>query len=394
MKAICILLLLFLFTGCKSKQTKITPGDDVYYTCSMHPQVMQHTPGKCPICGMKLIAMKSNKAPDKDEIQLTEQQIRLANISVDTIHSGMMGNKLILNATLNFDQEKITAISSRVMGRVEKLYFKNPGDYVKKGDKLYDLYSEDLNNAKKEYILAIEKRSALGNSIIDFEQIVRSAKNKLLLWGLTESEIQHLADSKEAGLTTSMYSNASGYINSLDIKEGDYVMEGGMIAHIAGLSTLWAEAQVYNSELSIIEKDAVAEVQAGQKTFNGKIDFINSEVNSDSRISLLRVSIPNNDNQLKPGMPAYVTIKNQQHKMLSLPIDAVLRDANGATVWLMTRNCTFKNAMVETGMEVGDRIEITSGLSDGDVVVITGAYLLNSEYIFRNGANPMAGMKM
>ena len=394
MKAAQILLLLFLFAACKSKEVKVVKTDDIYYSCSMDPEVRQATPGKCPICGMQLMAMSKLKPTENNEIELTEQQIKLSNINVDTIRSGMMGAQLILTATLNFDQAKITAVSSRVMGRVEKLYFKNQGDYVKKGDKLYDLYSEDLNNAKKEYILAIEKKALLDNSIIDFEQIIRSAKNKLLLWGVTESQIQHLAVSKEAGLTTSFYSNANGYITALDIKEGEYVMEGGTIVRLADLSTLWVEAQVYSSELSEIKKDAIAEIKVEQKTFKGKIEFVNSEVNPDSRINLIRVSIPNNDNQLKPGMPAYVTIKNPKHNMLSLPIDAVLRDGKGATVWLMTKDRTFKNRMVETGMETGDQIEITSGLEDGDVVVITGAYLLNSEYIFKKGADPMAGMKM
>ncbi len=394
MKAAHILLLIFFIaTACKNKDVKETKSD-VYYTCSMHPEIMQPGPGKCPICNMALIQVSKLKPTGKDEIVLTSQQIALSNISVDTIHNGMMGAQLILTGTLNFDQAKISAISSRIMGRVEKLNFKNLGDYVKKGDKLYDLYSEDLNNAKKEYLLAIEKKSSLDNSIIDFEQIVRSAKNKLLLWGLTESQIQTLAGSKEAGLNTPIYSNANGYITSLDVKEGDYIMEGGTIARLADLSTLWVEAQVYSSELSEIRKDAVAKIKVGQKTFTGKIEFVNSELNPDSRINMVRVSIPNNDNQLKPGMPAHVTIINPEHKMLSLPVDAVLRDGKGATVWLMTRQFTFKNRMVETGMETGDRIEITSGLEDGDIIVITGAYLLNSEYIFKKGAEPMAGMKM
>ena len=182
MKAhIYILLVISLVAGCKNKQAKISNDNDSYYTCSMHPQVMLHAPGKCPICGMGLILVKNSKSSGKDEIQLTNEQMQLANISVDTIHNGMLGNQLTLTATLNFDQSKIAAISSRVMGRIEKLYFKNQGDYVKKGDKLYDLYSEDLNNAKREYILAIQKRATLDTSIIDYEQLIRSAKNKLLL---------------------------------------------------------------------------------------------------------------------------------------------------------------------------------------------------------------------
>ncbi len=131
------------------------PGmDSVYYTCSMHPQVMKPKPGKCPICGMGLIAVQRSNTANADEIKLSDQQIQLGNIKSDTINGGMLGDRIVLNATLNIDQRKSTSISARVMGRIEKLYFKNTGDYVNKGDRLYDLYSEELNNAKQELVLA------------------------------------------------------------------------------------------------------------------------------------------------------------------------------------------------------------------------------------------------
>ena len=122
-----------------------------------------------------------------DEIELSDQQIQLGNILTDTIRNGTVDNQLLLTATLNFDQTKITAISSRVMGRIEKLYFKNIGDYVHKGAPLFDLYSEELNNAKQEYLLALERKSDLENSIIDFSQLVQSANNKLKLSGMFDS---------------------------------------------------------------------------------------------------------------------------------------------------------------------------------------------------------------
>jgi Cu(I)/Ag(I) efflux system membrane fusion protein len=94
-------------------------------------------------------------------------------------------------------------------------------------------------------------------------------------------------------------------------------------------------------------------------------------------------------------MSAYVTIRNQESaSSLSLPVDAVLRDSKGASVWIKTGENLFRNRMVMVGVENDQRIQITSGLQGGDVVVISGAYLINSEYIFKNGADPMAGMKM
>ena len=341
--------------------------------------------------------------PDKvndssaNAIKLSDQQVQLGNILTDTINSGMLGDKIVLTATLNIDQMKTTSISARVMGRIEKLYFKNMGDYVKKGERIYDLYSEELNNAKQELVLALERKNTLDNSIIDFNQLIQSAKYKLLLWGMSEAQIEELVKTKKTTTTTTFFSNATGYITMLELKEGDYTMEGSTVMRLADLSTVWAEAQVYSSQLSQIDRSGIAEVQIPDipgKKINRRIEFVNPEINPDTRINLVRVSIPNPGNHLKPGMSAYVFLKSRQHSMLSLPIDAVLRDGKGATVWIQTAKNTYESRMVVAGMETGDRIEIKSGLKAGDIIVTSGAYLINSEYIFKNGANPMAGMKM
>ncbi len=179
--------------------------------------------------------------------------------------------------------------------------------------------------------------------------------------------------------------------------EGAYVMEGGTVVKLADLSSLWAEAQVYTSQLADIDKSSSATVQLPDfngKEINGKIEFVNPEINPDTRVNLIRVSIPNSGNQLKPGMPAYVILKTPKRNAIFLPVDAVIRDGKGATVWIQTARETFKSVMVQTGLETGDRIEIKSGLNMGDLIVISGAYLLNSEYIFKRGVSPMAGHNM
>ena len=396
-------VLIFLFAACKNSKLKDTPDTkhaghgDVYYTCSMHPQVMLDKPGNCPICGMKLIQVTKTATSKNEGVQLSEQQIKLGNILTDTIRTGMIGEQMVLTAILNTDERKINAVGARVMGRIERLYFKNLGDYVRKGDKLFDIYSEELNSAKQEYMLALQKQKILDNSIVDFTELIQSAKNKLLLWGLSEAQIQDIAVKKITTPVTTFYSPVTGYIISLDVSEGEYATEGGTIVRVADLSTLWAEAQVYSSQLSQINNNAVASVQfpdlPGKQT-TGKIEFMNPEINPQTRINLLRVNVANPGNLLKPGMPAYVTIKGKQVNTLTLPSDAVLRTATGASVWIQTGAGSFKSIMVEIGMEDGDKVQIKSGLQLGDIVVIRGAYLLNSEFIFKQGANPMEGMKM
>jgi len=389
---------LLLFVSCKSKKTKTPADPDVYYTCSMHPQVVESKPGKCPICKMPLTAVNKSSVQDEDEIQLSDQQIQLGNISVDTIRSGNIGNETILTAVLNFDQTKTSAISSRVMGRVEQLYFKNVGDYIRKGDKLYDIYSEELYNAKQEYLLALERQKTFtGKDVIDFNSLVQSARNKLTLWGMSSAQITQLEQAGKANPITTFYSTGNGYITVLDVRQGDYVMEGGTIVQLADLSTLWAEAQVYTSQFSQFQLNSSAIVripELGDEAINGRISFVNPEIVPESRINLIRVSIPNRNKRLKPGMSAYVYLSGSKRSSFTLPVDAVIRDSKGATIWIKTGKNTFKSKMVEVGAEADNRIEIRSGLLPGDLVVITGAYLLNSEYIFKKGTNPMQGHNM
>jgi membrane fusion protein, copper/silver efflux system len=338
------------------------------------------------------------KTLQDDEIQLTAQQIQLGNIKTDTLRSRNMNNQTVLTAVLNFDQTKTSAVSSRVMGRIEVLYFKNIGDYINKGDKLYDLYSEELNTAKQEYLSALVRQKVFAdNLMVDFNTLIQSARHKLTLWGMSEMQIALMEQAGKVPITTTFYSPNAGYITALNVQQGDNVMEGSTIVQLADLSTLWAEAQVFTTQFAQIQSNAAIIVRVPpfeNEAIQGKISFVNPEIIPDSRINLLRISIPNKNNKLKPGMSANVYINTGKQTSLRLPIDAIIRDAKGATVWIKTGENTFKSKMIEVGAEANNFIEIKNGLLSGDLVVVTGAYLLQSEYLFKKGTNPMAGHKM
>jgi membrane fusion protein, copper/silver efflux system len=335
-------------------------------------------------------AVQKNQYQVEDGLMLSDQQVQLGNIHVDTIGKSKIGNTNVLNATLTIDETKSTAVSSRVAGRIDKLYFKNAGEYLKKGDKLYDLYSESLNNAKQEYILALEKERVLDHSIIDFKQLVESSKNKLLLWGMSNDQIALLSKTKQASPLTTFYSTASGTITEFESHEGEYISEGGTILRLADLSSLWAEAQVYSSQLSRIDAKGTVLVQIPDlgKNISGRIELVNPEINPDTRINLIRIVISNKGAELKPGMSAYVTIKNRENNALTIPVDAIIRNEKNSLVWLQTGKNTYKSVFVETGQESKDQIEIRTGLKAGDIIVTSGAYLINSEYIFKKGTKP------
>ena len=393
-----VLLTLLLFASCKmGGKNKANVDPDVYYTCSMDPQVVESSPGKCPICHMELTAVRKSREKHPGEIKLSAEQIELGNIRVDTIRSAGMGNQTVLTGTVNFDQSALNAVSTRIGGRLEKLYYKNIGDLIPKGARLYDLYSEELNTAQQEYLLILQKQKALGNSIVNYADLELSARSKLLLWGMTGSQIDELASMGKTSATTSFYSTAGGTITEVGVKEGDYVVQGASILKMANLSSVWVEAQVYTSQLAEFNSAGKVDIQFPDipgKTVPGKIAFVSPEIDPGNRINLVRIEVPNRDNLLRPGMLAYVTIRDPQRKILSLPYDAVLRNGSMSVIWVETAQNSFKSRMVGTGQEGEGFIEIRSGLQPGDAVVVSGAYLLQSEYIFRNGADPMQGMDM
>ncbi len=394
-KTINILLLVF-FISCGKKEEK-TVNSDVYYTCSMDPQIIESKPGKCPICKMPLAEVKKTQQKNKNELQFSEQQIQLGNITTDSLKEHLLGEDILLTGIIEANQNTLASISARVMGRIEKLYFKAIGDVISKGQPLYEIYSEDLNTIIREMLLAAEKKKSLKSIEIDYDKILQSARNKLLLYGLTEEQIKQMEDEKIQPYTVKILSKIDGIIYSVDTKEGNYVIEGEDVFHLADFSTVWVEAQVYSDYISKMKEGMEAKVVLPAftgKEFVGKLSFVNPELNSSSKINIVRVEIPNKNLEIKLGMQAYISLLLNQKRVLSLPTDAIINDGKGATVWLKTGHNTFKSVMVHTGLEANGYTEILHGLNKGDIIVVSGAYLLNSEYIFKKGANPMEGHDM
>lgn len=391
-----IITLPFFLMGLNACNTKIKESEnpDVYYTCSMDPQVSETKPGNCPICKMPLTATKKNKS---DTLHLSDQQVQLGHIMVDTLKNQALGNELTLTGVLTVDQNTSEVISTRVMGRIEKLYIKDVGKPVQKGEPLYDIYSEDLILSIKELKFALEKKKSIQNSGTNIEGLIQSSRKKLSLYGLSDQQIKSIEETEIVSDIITISSPKTGIITYINTKEGSYIMEGGEIMLLADYKTLWAEAQIFSEDLPQIKEGMEATVylpEMNNMHITGKISFINPQLNSASKINLVRIEIKNENQLLKPGMQANFTILLNKYTALAIPTDAVILDQKGATVWIQTGHNKFKSVMVHTGEESNGYTEIKHGLNVGDKVVISGAYLLNSEFIFKKGANPMEGHDM
>lgn len=402
LKIISLSVLLFtVMVACNSKDKEDHSKHDMskkttFYTCSMDPQIKEDKPGKCPICHMELTPVKKDDT-EANEISLSKQQIQLGNITTQTVSETQ--NSIAQNYTgvLAINQEKIKTISARAMGRIEKLYFKTEGDYVAKNQAIYELYSEDIAIAKQDYYTAYKQLAMPGDFGKNAQNMLNAAKQKLIFFGLTNTQIENIKKSKDVSPYTIFYSTYRGTISEIMMTEGSYAMEGSPVIKLADLSSLWLETQInvnYAKDLKMGQKAQITFSDFPDKNINARVSFINPEINSNTRLLLIRLHIPNPNLQLKPGMQAMAKLTQSKVNGLYIPIDAVIREENASYIWVEKRPGIFENVMVETGVESNGTIEIKSELDKTKKVVVTGAYGINSEYIFRKGSDPMEGIKM
>jgi Cu(I)/Ag(I) efflux system membrane fusion protein len=403
-KLLILLLSLLGFAACKQKlpqQTAAKTQNKVYYTCSMHPQIHEDHPDNCPICGMKLIKVEltgGNNNAASDKITLTATQIQLAAIQTDTVREENTGLEKILTGTVTTDENKTEELSARIAGRIQRLFVRTTGEKISIGQPVYSIYSEDLQEAEKEYLLAKQQQKMLHNPDVDYPQLIGGAENKLRLWGLSPLQIANLAASGKVSATTTISSKISGTVSDIAVHEGDYVTEGMTILKTQALNSLWIEAQLYAGEAgSYKENDrvSVSFPDLGGQTINGKVEFMNPELSDNSKVILIRVSIPNPQGLIRPGMLAYISIAKGNNRSLAVPASAVLTDGKGSKVWVKNSDGSFSARMIKSGAGNSNYVPVISGLDAGDIVVTNGAYLLNSEAIFKNGNDSsMGGMKM
>ncbi|MBC7383245.1 MAG: efflux RND transporter periplasmic adaptor subunit [Bacteroidia bacterium] len=389
-----VVAMFFLFYSCRKPKEKIAENE--YYICSMDPQVMEKQPGNCPICQMTLTKAIINRN-QMEVIKLSNEQIQLAGIKTATVRFSEIGEEHVLSGIFSLNQNNTEQISSRINGRIEKLYHKIIGEEIKKGSPVYDMYSRELFLAQDEYLIAWNRFEKIENQYTEGSEIVLSAKNKLLLWGMTEGQIKVLEHTGIAQVTLPVFSKVSGIITNIPLKEGDYISEGSRIYALAGLKTLWVEAQLFSSELNYLQEGKKVEIiphTYPQQHIEGTIIFTNPELQEQSKINLVRIEVDNKDLIYKPGAQVYVILKSDLKKAIAVPVDAVIANENYSIVWVQNSNETFSAKTVKTGMQNNNEVEIISGLKVGEQVVISGSYLLNSEFIFKRGMKPMAQTKM
>jgi membrane fusion protein, copper/silver efflux system len=363
------------------------------YTCPMHPNVVSDKLGKCPVCGMDLVRVNKGSTHESTDLMLTDSQIKLANITTQKVSMQPIGQTVVVNGTITRDEDLSEVISSRVAGRIEKLSVKETGRTIQKGEPLFQIYSETLLTIQREFLLAKEQYESLGTTEKRYKSFFDAAKRKLLLYGMSDNQIDKLAKSKVVQNTITFLAPTSGVITEVSVSEGQYVSEGMTLMRLENVSRLWLEAELYQSETSLVEVGDKINLRISgfeHEQVEATVSFLSPEFRANTQVVVMRASVANPDLRFQPGMQAQVVFTHSQKKALALPVDAVIRDANGTHVYVQRGVNTFRPNVVKTGLEDFEKVEITEGLSEGDTVVVTGAYLLYSEIILKKGRDPMA----
>lgn len=342
---------------------------------------------------------ESHEGHDKenaDMLTLNEQQRLVVNLQTDSAQIKKLSEETTLIGTATVDERAINIVSARVKGRLDMLFVRNPGTYIKTGDPLYSIYSEELLAYENEYLLAIQEDKLATTQKELTRRMVESARRRLKLWTLTEKQINEIERSEKISSLVTFYSNRSGYLSELLVREGEYVEAGTALFQLADLSSLWIEAQFYSGEINYLSQSPSLEIEfeafPGER-IRGEVVYDNPRLEDNTKINLVRVRIDNKQNKYKPGMMAYVFLKRNEKRTLVIPKSALLVE-NNIIVWVETPGGMFKQHMVKIGIQNKREVEILSGLLPGDRVVTRGAFLLNSAWKVKQGGGAMEGMKM
>ena len=435
-------------SGDKHSDSTMTKSQAEIWTCSMHPQIKLPKPGKCPICGMNLIPLE-NDSSDEDgneiSLKLSNNAQMLAEVTMTPVIRKAVTKQVRMVGNLDYDETRLTHITAWVPGRLDRMFVDYTGVTVKKGDHMIELYSPELISAQEELIQAgksLKRLSESGSSLVkrSTEQAHQSAREKLLLLGLTEQQVKGIEKRAKASDKITIYAPTGGDVVERNATEGMYVQTGTRVYSIADLSTLWLHLDAYETDLPWLRYGQSVEFSTQAvpgKTFQGTISFISPVLDRETRTTKIRVIVKNTDGALKPGLfvngivkariygegkvidtslkgkyvgpmhpeviqdtpgecpicemdlvaaedLGYITEDSKAPIPLVIPVSAPLLTGKRAVVYIKNSDSSENSTIysyreVTLGPRAGDFYIIESGLNEGELVVTNGAFKIDAD---------------
>ncbi len=401
-------------------------GEPAVYMCGMHPEVVRGEPGDCPICGMRLVARAPGQArlpeslaasapagdaaghpvpgppagdgtpaadpmPADDGVQVSKRFLQNFAVRSVAARRGALPVSIRTVGVLAHNEERLVSVNTKFEGWIERARVNNVGESVERGDALFEVYSPELLTTQREYLAALDYVERLAGGGAHAEAISRArsllgaTRERLRLWDVPEERIAALAASRSAPRTLSFLAPASGFIveKSGDSLEGLRLRPGMTVLKIADHATLWAQAEFYEADLRHAREGSRASIEVDAfpgRRWSGSILFFRSAVNPDTRTLTAFIEVANPDLALRPMMYVSVTLEAEGARdALLVPAESVLQSGERALVIVDRGGGTFEPREVRTGLASEGQREILSGLAEGEMVVVSSQFLIDSE---------------
>lgn len=415
------------------------------YTCGMHPMVIVDEPGSCPICGMDLTPLKSGTGSSGTSATNGERKIKYwqapmdptfirdepgkspmgmdlipvyedeatggAMITIDptTIQNMGVRTAAVIRGDLSrtirtvglvsYEEPKQYVVNAKIAGWVEKLYVTETGRQVKKGEPLLEIYSPELVTAQQELLLARDNYKSLKES--SFEQIADSSlrlleasRKRLQLWDVSKKQIARLEETGEVRKTVTLYAPYSGIVTMKMVNEGMYIKPGMTLLNLADISKVWVLADLYEYQLPWVKVGQRARVvlpYVKDRSFEARVDYLYPYVEGKTRTVKARMELDNADFELRPDMyvTVYMTGDNVADALL-VPQEAVVYSGEKQTIFVALSGGRFEPRLVKTGLQgENGHVEVVQGLFEGEQVVTSAQFMLDSESKLREAIQKM-----
>lgn len=405
------------------------------YTCGMHPQIIKKEPGNCPICGMKLTPVRKNEvsapkpptsgerkvkyykstmipgevkaAPGKDSmgmdmvpvyegddtsgqstIRIDAATIQRMNLKTGLVRSGPVQREIRTVGSVTYNEEGLRDITTKYEGWIEKLHVDRTWASVRAGDPLFDIYSPDLYNAQLNYLVAIRSEKDPNGAL------TRAAAERLRLFDLPPELLRTLEETGEVHRIYTFRAPTDGVVIEKMAVAGQMMRPGERIYRLADLGTVWVEAQIYEKDLAFVSEGQSVNVKVSygaERELEGVVQLILPRVEDQTRTATARIALPNTDGTLRPGMFVEVRLSTTvASEAVLVPDTAVLRSGERNTVFVALDGGFFEPREIKLGVRSsGNVYQVLSGLQDGERVVTSGQFMLDSESQLREAIQKM-----
>ena len=382
------------------------PGgaEALFWKAPMDPTYVRDEPGKSPM-GMDLVPVcpGEESAVGGGGVRIDPSLVQSMGVRTAPVARRDLSRNLRAVGRVAYDERRVDHVHTKIQGWIEKLYVEYEGEMVERGQPMLEIYSPELVSTQEELLQAVRYRDATARSGFDDvvqsgEALFRASKRRLELWDIPERDIRRLLETGQVRKNLTLYAPGPGVVVNLMAREGMEVDPNMNLYTIADLSHIWVYADVYEFELPwvAVGQSGVAELSylPGQR-FEGEVTYVYPFLDPKTRTARIRLEFPNPDLVLKPDMFANVTISTETKKdVLAVPDEAIIRSGQRSLAIIAAGDGRFEPRNVRLGIDAGDGwVEVTEGLEEGEQVVTSGQFLIDSESRLQAAVQKMLSAK-